>query len=116
MDGANLNAFVGVALPGEMGVDVLHINLHKTFSTPHGGGGPGAGPVAVSAAAACRTCRCRVVEKDGDRFALRLHDRPGSIGQVRGFHGNFGMLVRAWPTSARSARDGLQAAWPRARC
>lgn len=107
MDGANLNAFVGVAQPGKMGADALHINLHKTFSTPHGGGGPGAGPVAVSPALV-PYLPVPVVERSGNRFEL-VHDRPGSIGKVRGFYGNFGMLVRALAYIRSMGRDGLKA-------
>jgi glycine dehydrogenase subunit 2 len=93
-DGANLNALVGVARPGDMGFDVVHLNLHKTFSTPHGGGGPGAGPVGV-AERLVDFLPTPTVERDGDRF--RLDDaRPRSIGKVRSFYGNFGMLVRAY--------------------
>jgi glycine dehydrogenase subunit 2 len=106
MDGANLNAFVGVALPGKMGVDALHINLHKTFSTPHGGGGPGAGPVAVSVALV-PYLPVPTVEKVGDRYAL-VDDRPDSIGKVRSFFGNFGMLVRALAYIRSLGRDGLR--------
>jgi len=106
MDGANLNAFVGIALPGKMGVDALHINLHKTFSTPHGGGGPGAGPVAVSEALV-PFLPVPTVEKAGERFTL-ASDRPESIGKVRGFYGNFGMLVRALAYIRSLGRDGLR--------
>jgi glycine dehydrogenase subunit 2 len=105
MDGANLNAFVGVAEPGKMGVDALHINLHKTFSTPHGGGGPGAGPVAVSEALV-PYLPVPMVERRGDGFSL-VSDRPHSIGKVRGFYGNFGMLVRALVYIRSLGRDGL---------
>jgi len=93
-DGANLNALVGVARPGDMGFDVVHLNLHKTFSTPHGGGGPGAGPVGV-AARLVDFLPAPTVERAGDRFHLD-EDRPKSIGKVRSFYGNFGMLVRAY--------------------
>jgi glycine dehydrogenase subunit 2 len=93
-DGANLNALVGMARPGDMGFDVVHLNLHKTFSTPHGGGGPGSGPVGVTAALAA-FLPTPTVERDGDRFRLD-GDRPQSIGKVRSFYGNFGMLVRAY--------------------
>ncbi|HEY2703671.1 MAG TPA: aminomethyl-transferring glycine dehydrogenase subunit GcvPB [Candidatus Dormibacteraeota bacterium] len=93
-DGANLNALVGIARPGDMGFDVVHLNLHKTFSTPHGGGGPGAGPVGV-APALVDLLPSPTVERDGDRFLLD-DDRPHSIGKVRAFHGNVGMLVRAY--------------------
>ncbi len=106
MDGANLNAFVGIASPGKMGVDALHINLHKTFSTPHGGGGPGAGPVAVSEALV-PYLPVPMVEKQGDRFTLSS-DRPKSIGKVRGFYGNFGMLVRALAYIRSLGCDGLR--------
>jgi glycine dehydrogenase subunit 2 len=106
MDGANLNAFVGVAHPGKMGADALHINLHKTFSTPHGGGGPGAGPVAVSEALV-PYLPVPMVERHGDRFVLSS-DRPDSIGKVRGFYGNFGMLVRALAYIRSLGRDGLR--------
>jgi glycine dehydrogenase subunit 2 len=94
MDGANLNAVLGVTRPGDQGVDVMHFNLHKTFSTPHGGGGPGAGPIGVKAALAPFLPRPRV-KKDGERYALDW-DQPLSIGRVRSFLGNFGMFVRAW--------------------
>jgi glycine dehydrogenase subunit 2 len=107
MDGANLNAFVGIASPGRMGADAMHINLHKTFSTPHGGGGPGAGPVAVSAALVPHL-PVPTVERAGDRFTLSW-DRPASIGKVRAFYGNFGMLVRALAYVRSLGRDGLKA-------
>jgi glycine dehydrogenase subunit 2 len=93
-DGANLNALVGVARPGDMGFDVVHLNLHKTFSTPHGGGGPGSGPVGV-AEKLTPFLPVPTVERDGDRFRLD-HDRPHSIGKVRSYYGNFGILVRAY--------------------
>jgi len=107
LDGANLNAFVGIASPGKMGADALHINLHKTFSTPHGGGGPGAGPVAVSAALE-PFLPVPTVEREGDRFVLS-YDRPDSIGKVRGFFGNFAMLVRALAYIRSLGGDGLRA-------
>jgi glycine dehydrogenase subunit 2 len=93
-DGANLNALVGVARPGDMGFDVVHLNLHKTFSTPHGGGGPGAGPVGV-AKRLVEFLPTPTVERDGDRFFLD-YERPKSVGKVRSYYGNFGMLVRAY--------------------
>jgi glycine dehydrogenase subunit 2 len=93
-DGANLNALVGVARPGQMGFDVVHLNLHKTFSTPHGGGGPGAGPVGV-AERLVDFLPTPTVERDGERFYFD-DERPRSIGKVRSFYGNFGMLVRAY--------------------
>ena len=93
MDGANMNALTGIVRPGDMGVDVLHINLHKTFSTPHGGGGPGSGPVGVTAELAPFLPVPVIVEKDG-RLALDF-DRPRSIGRVRSFYANFLVAVRA---------------------
>ena len=93
MDGANMNALVGVARPGDFGVDVLHLNLHKTFSTPHGGGGPGSGPVAVKKHLEPFLPAPRLVRTGG-----RLHFdycREKAIGRVRAFYGNFGVLVRA---------------------
>ncbi|MBI1750910.1 MAG: aminomethyl-transferring glycine dehydrogenase subunit GcvPB [Acidobacteria bacterium] len=93
MDGANMNALAGIARPGDFGVDVMHLNLHKTFSTPHGGGGPGAGPVAVKKILEPFLPTPVVVEKDG-KFALD-HNRPKTIGRVKAFYGNFGVLVRA---------------------
>src|SRR5204863_3107689 len=93
-DGANLNSFVGVARPGDMGIDVIHSNLHKTFSTPHGGGGPGAGPVGVSAGLVPCLPTPRVERRTDGSFYLE-HHHPDSIGRVRAFNGNFGVLVRA---------------------
>ncbi len=93
MDGANMNANVGRVRPADAGVDVMHFNLHKTFSTPHGGGGPGSGAIACSAALAPFRPD-PVVEKDRDGYALV---RPGkTIGRVAGFHGNFGVILKAW--------------------
>ena len=92
MDGANLNALVGLTRPGDLGFDLMHINLHKTFSTPHGGGGPGAGPVAVARHLEPFLPTPLVVEQGG---MLRLStDRPRSVGRVHSFHGNFGILLR----------------------
>jgi len=93
MDGANLNALMGIARPGDMGFDVMHFNLHKTFSTPHGGGGPGAGPVGVKEHLTPFLPVPVIVEENG--VYRREWDRPQSIGKVHGFHGNFGMHVRA---------------------
>ena len=93
-DGANLNAVVGLSRPGDMGFDIVHYNLHKTFSQPHGGGGPGGGPVAVRAEIEPFLPSPTVV-RDGDRFRLD-HDRPKSIGRVRGFAGPFGVFVRSY--------------------
>src|SRR6266699_1694554 len=94
MDGANMNALAGVAQPGRFGVDVMHLNLHKTFSTPHGGGGPGAGPVAMKKILEPFRPVPILVEREGGRLALE-QVRPDSIGKVRAFGGNFGVLVRA---------------------
>ncbi|MDR7481626.1 MAG: aminomethyl-transferring glycine dehydrogenase subunit GcvPB [Armatimonadota bacterium] len=94
LDGANFNAVLGVTRPGDQGFDVMHMNVHKTFSTPHGGGGPGAGPVAVKRFLE-PYLPAPTVERTGDRFRLD-HARPKSIGRVRAFHGNFGVLVRAY--------------------
>src|SRR5665811_449227 len=130
-DGANLNAIMGKTRPGDMGMDVVHMNLHKTFSTPHGGGGPGAGPLAVCARlepylpaplvsrrdpneAPMRRADCREgcasgPDDDGaccPRFGLD-YDRPASIGRVRGFYGNVGVLVRAYAYILSMGGDGL---------
>src|SRR5208283_4942451 len=94
MDGANMNALAGVTRPGDLGVDVMHLNLHKTFSTPHGGGGPGAGPVAMKKILEPFRPVPILVEKEGGRLALEPV-RPDSIGRVKAFSGNFGVLVRA---------------------
>jgi glycine dehydrogenase subunit 2 len=108
MDGANMNALVGVARPGDMGVDVIHLNLHKTFSTPHGGGGPGCGPCCCTAELDEFLPVPRVV-KTGDRYHLD-HDKPNSIGRVKAFYGNFGMMVRALSYIQTHGRDGLREA------
>ncbi len=94
MDGANMNALAGVARPGDFGVDVMHLNLHKTFSTPHGGGGPGAGPVVVKKILEPFLPVPVLVKKEDGTLTLELN-RPASIGRVRAFVGNFGVLVRA---------------------
>src|SRR5262245_13334932 len=93
MDGANLNALLGITRPGDLGFDVVHMNLHKTFTTPHGGGGPGAGPVGVKAHLA-PFLPVPVPARDGERYRLDWK-RPKSIGKLQSFRGNFGMLVRA---------------------
>ena len=93
-DGANLNAVCGISRPGDMGFDIVHFNLHKTFSQPHGGGGPGGGPIAVRESLE-PYLPVPVVARDGDRFRLD-YDRPKSIGKVRGFCGPFGVFVRAY--------------------
>jgi glycine dehydrogenase subunit 2 len=106
MDGANLNAFVGQARPGDMGVDVHHLNLHKTFSTPHGGGGPGAGPVGVKKEMEPYLPR-PVIERRGERLVLD-GERPKSIGKIRSFFGNFGMFVRAYAFILAHGPEGLK--------
>lgn len=93
-DGANLNALMGICKIGDMGVDVMHFNLHKTFSTPHGGGGPGAGPVGVKENLV-PFLPVPVIGKKGDHYSLQ-YDRPDSIGKVKGFYGNFSIMVRAY--------------------
>jgi glycine dehydrogenase subunit 2 len=93
MDGANMNALVGIARPGDFGADVMHLNLHKTFSTPHGGGGPGAGPVAVKKALEPFLPAPRL-KRSGKKWAWD-YKRKQSIGRVKAFYGNFGVLVRA---------------------
>jgi glycine cleavage system P protein (glycine dehydrogenase) subunit 2 len=94
MDGANMNALTGITRPGDLGVDVMHLNLHKTFSTPHGGGGPGAGPVAMKKILEPFRPVPILVEKEAGRLVLDAN-RPDSIGRVKAFSGNFGVLVRA---------------------
>ncbi len=108
LDGANLNALMGVAKPGRMGVDVLHMNLHKTFSTPHGGGGPGAGPVAVKGQLEAYLPVPRIVKREGV-YALE-EGYAKSIGRVRSFYGNFGILVRAYTYILSLGGDGLEEA------
>ncbi|MDR7465882.1 MAG: aminomethyl-transferring glycine dehydrogenase subunit GcvPB [Armatimonadota bacterium] len=106
LDGANFNAILGVTRPGDQGFDVMHMNLHKTFSTPHGGGGPGAGAVGVKAHLV-PFLPVPVVEKEGDRFRLD-YDRPQSIGKIRAFYGNFGNLIRAYAYIRSMGADGLR--------
>jgi glycine dehydrogenase subunit 2 len=107
MDGANLNALVGKVRPGDFGVDVMHLNLHKTFSTPHGGGGPGSGPVA------CKDflepfLPVPVIVTKADGTLGFDYNRPQSIGRVRAFYGNFGMHVRALAYILANGPDGLR--------
>ncbi len=106
MDGANMNALVGKTRPGDFGVDVMHLNLHKTFSTPHGGGGPGSGPVACKKILEPYLPTPVVVERNG-RLTLD-YNRPQSVGRVRMFYGNFGMFVRALAYILANGRDGLR--------
>jgi glycine dehydrogenase subunit 2 len=107
MDGANMNALVGKTRPGDFGVDVMHLNLHKTFSTPHGGGGPGSGPVACKKILEPFLPKPVVVTKADGTLALE-YDRPQSIGRVRMFYGNFGMFVRALAYILANGPDGLR--------
>ncbi|HEV2419828.1 MAG TPA: aminomethyl-transferring glycine dehydrogenase subunit GcvPB [Terriglobia bacterium] len=107
MDGANMNALVGIARPGEFGVDVMHLNLHKTFSTPHGGGGPGSGPVAVTEILE-PFLPAPVIEKTTDGTYRLNTDRPKSVGRVRAFNGNFGMAVRALAYVLAYGPEGLR--------
>lgn len=107
MDGANLNAIVGVTRPGDFGIDILHSNLHKTFSTPHGGGGPGAGPVGVKSHLKRFLPKPRV-DLEGGKYRLN-YDVPDSIGRVRAFYGNFGVIVRAYTYIRSSGWQGIRA-------
>jgi glycine dehydrogenase subunit 2 len=109
-DGANMNALLGNARPGDMGFDVIQYNLHKTFATPHGGGGPGSGPVSVKASLA-PFLPLPVVVKEGESYRLVTDpkERPRTIGRIHGFHGNFGMMVRAWAYLRELGPDGLKA-------
>jgi glycine dehydrogenase subunit 2 len=107
-DGANLNAILGRCRPGDMGFDIVHINTHKTFATPHGGGGPGAGPVGVTEALVPFLPVPRV-ERDESTGAFRMStDEPDSIGRMHGFMGNFGVLVRAYAYVFLHGHDGLR--------
>jgi glycine dehydrogenase subunit 2 len=110
MDGANMNALVGKTRPGDFGVDVMHLNLHKTFSTPHGGGGPGSGPVACKKFLEPFLPKPVLVTRaDGANGILGLdYDRPQSVGRVRAFYGNFGMFVRALAYILANGPDGLR--------
>lgn len=106
LDGANMNAILGKARPGDFGADMMHFNPHKTFSGPHGGGGPGAGPICVAAPLAPYLPMPVVVERDGRYFLDE--DRPLSIGRVRSFFGNVGVLVRAYCYLRTHGPDGLR--------
>lgn len=107
MDGANLNSLVGLAKPGEMGFDILHINLHKTFSTPHGGGGPGSGPVAVRGDLEPFLPVPRIKERTDGTLDWD-YNRPDSVGRMHGWFGNFGMHVRALAYMKSLGSDGLK--------
>ena len=105
-DGANMNAIMGKARPGDMGFDVMHFNLHKTFSTPHGGGGPGSGPVGVKSHLA-EFLPVPIVSKKEEEYFLD-YDREFSIGKMKGFYGNYGILVRAYTYILTMGSDGLR--------
>jgi glycine dehydrogenase subunit 2 len=107
MDGANLNALIGLVRPGDIGFDCLHINLHKTFSTPHGGGGPGSGPVAVNERLA-PFLPVPIIEKKGKFFGMNWN-LPESIGKMHAFSGNFSIMVRAYTYIRMHGADGLRA-------
>jgi len=107
MDGANFNAILGITRPGDLGFDVCHFNLHKTFTTPHGGGGPGSGPVGIKAHLA-PFLPTPVVVKDGDTGYSLDWNRAQSIGKLQAFWGNFGMLVRAYTYIRTMGPDGLR--------
>src|SRR5215213_1172537 len=109
MDGANMNALVGVARPGDMGVDVIHLNLHKTFSTPHGGGGPGSGPCCCTKELEPYLPVPRVVKSSDSTYRLD-YDQPKSIGRVKAFLGNYGMMLRALSYTLTHGNDGLREA------
>jgi glycine dehydrogenase subunit 2 len=106
-DGANLNAILGVVKPAEMGFDCLHINVHKTFSTPHGSGGPGAGPVVVSEKLEPYLPTPVVVQRSTGSFALDF-DRPKSVGRLKGFQGHFGILARGYTYIRMHGGEGLR--------
>ncbi|HUO71384.1 MAG TPA: aminomethyl-transferring glycine dehydrogenase subunit GcvPB [Solirubrobacteraceae bacterium] len=112
-DGANLNAIMGIARPGDMGFDIVHFNLHKTFTQPHGGGGPGAGPIAVSERIEPYLPRPQVVRRDGSDNGADVtydldYDRPKSIGRLRGFQGNYGVFVRSYAYIRSLGAAGLR--------
>jgi len=105
-DGANLNAIMGICRPGDMGFDIVHSNLHKTFSTPHGGGGPGSGPVGVKAFLSDYLPVPEIVE-NGGKYSLNW-DKPKSIGKVHGFHGNIGVIIKAYTYMITMGGSGLK--------
>ncbi|MCF6157109.1 MAG: glycine dehydrogenase subunit 2 [wastewater metagenome] len=116
-DGANMNALLGIARPGDMGIDILHLNLHKTFSTPHGGGGPGAGPVGVTEELQCFLPVPRVemidstsggdTEKEIQKKYIFNDNYPDSIGKVRAFYGHIGMMIRTYTYLLSLGREGV---------
>jgi glycine dehydrogenase subunit 2 len=105
-DGANMNALAGVVRPGDLGIDLMHYNLHKTFGTPHGGGGPGSGPLAASPGMS-EYLPGPLVSREGENGPLRFVMPPKSIGRMSRFHGSFGTLVRAWAYIRLHGADGL---------
>jgi len=107
-DGANLNALIGLARPGDMGFDVVHLNVHKTFSTPHGGGGPGAGPVGVKKALEPFLPTPRLARNATDGTLSWNHDRPQTIGKMRSFYGSTGILIRALTYILAHGAEGLR--------
>jgi len=109
MDGANMNALVGVARPGDMGVDIIHLNLHKTFSTPHGGGGPGCGPCCCTKELEPFLPVPRIIKTSGEGYQLD-YIQPKSIGRVKAFFGNYGMMLRALAYTLTHGNDGLREA------
>jgi glycine dehydrogenase subunit 2 len=106
-DGANLNAVMGLSRPGDMGFDIVHFNLHKSFTQPHGGGGPGSGPIAVSDRVAPYLPVPVVVQREDASYDLE-YERPKSIGRLRGFHGNYGCFVRSYAYICSLGGDGLK--------
>jgi glycine dehydrogenase subunit 2 len=106
-DGANLNAIVGKVQPGEMGFDIIHLNLHKTFATPHGGGGPGAGPVGVVEKLVDFLPISTVIKREDGTFALD-YKKPNSIGYIAPFYGNFGIILRAYVYILMAGKEGLE--------
>jgi len=107
LDGANMNAILGITRPGDFGADMMHFNPHKTFSGPHGGGGPGAGPICVTERLGAYL-PSPLVAYDGERYRLDA-DRPKSIGRVRSFFGNVGVLIRAYCYIRTYGPEGLRA-------
>jgi len=105
-DGANLNAILGKTRPGDMGFDIVHVNIHKTFATPHGGGGPGAGPIGVAKKLE-DFLPVPILEFDGEKYHLD-YDKPSSIGKVRGFYGNVNVLLKAYAYILSMGADGLE--------
>ena len=105
-DGANLNPLLGKCRPGDMGFDIVHVNLHKTFATPHGGGGPGAGPVGVTERLA-KYLPISIVRERADGSFYLDYDLPQSIGYIAPFYGNFGIILRAYAYILRLGREGL---------